>query len=107
MTFIKKSVSILYLLIYLPVLASIIILGNKANYPDYYKLDTIVPNWVLFLAALLLAIVFFFLAKAIDKIPYNKKSNLIFNISIAVAFVIITIINIKLCMCKIPNDTTV
>ncbi len=97
MTAIKRTASIIFILLYLPVLASIIFLGNKANYPDYYKLDTIVPNWVLFIAALLLAIVFFFLAKTIDSISLTPKTNLIFDLALALAFVVITVINIKLC----------
>ena len=97
MTIIKRIAAAIFFLIYIPVFFSVVFIGNRANYPDYYKLDTIVPGVVLFVAALLLAVVFFYVKKGFDKIAVTTKSNLILDAVLALLFVVITIVNIKLC----------
>jgi len=94
---IKKILSILFLLIFIPILISVIFIGNKANYPEYYKLNTKVDNWVIFLASLLLAIVIFFIVSAINRIGATSRGRVVFNIFLALLFVGVTLINIKLC----------
>ena len=73
MTIIKRIAAAIFFLIYIPVFFSVVFVGNRANYPDYYKLDTIVPGVVLFVAALLLAVVFFYVKRALIRLRLPQR----------------------------------
>lgn len=95
----KKLIAILFLVLFLPILFSIVFVDKGVNYPEYYKLTTYLPNVLLFLIGAVLILVLVLFGRRLNKTEINKKNSLIVNSILFVCFVVLAIVNIKISKC--------
>ena len=93
----KKIFSTIFLSFYVPLLFSIVFIGNKAHYLDYYKLNTLFDNWVMALISLPIIAIFFVLFIKMKKIEITTRNTIIGYAAIVVLFCVIAILNVKSC----------
>lgn len=95
----KQVLRVLYIvmgIVFLPVAFCVIFIGNRMNYNQGLKLTALFPNYVLFLLALLGAAGICLLALWAKRIRLTPKTNLIVNIVLAVSFLILFFINVRI-----------
>ncbi|MCM1186342.1 MAG: hypothetical protein NC251_03865 [Lachnoclostridium sp.] len=91
---INLAIYILMLSVFMPVLGAVIFVGNHMNYYEPAKLDTLLPNLTLFIAALAGMGICGYLIWISRKIELTFKNNLIRNIVFAVSFFLIYLVNV-------------
>lgn len=69
---IALGAALFMLLLFLPVFAYAILVGNRADYNPDHKIETLFPNTVLLLFALLALLLFVLLIFLLERIPYHK-----------------------------------
>lgn len=82
--------------VFFPVLFCVIFIGNHMNYNEGLKPATLLPNYVMFLMALLVIAVICLLARAAGKVQLTPKVDLIIDIVLAISFLLIFFVNIRI-----------
>lgn len=98
-TTIHTALSVMFLLIFVPVLFCIFVYGNTMNYHDTNKLIALWGNKRLSLFSILILVLFVVMCVLLKRVQFNRKLSIITLCSLGVAFVALYFINEEICKC--------
>lgn len=98
-TILYTCISILFLLIFIPVLFCVLFLGNTMDYYENVKLITLFGNKRIAIFSILVIQGFFLLFALLKRRKLTKKLSMFTNLGLGAAFVLLYFANVEVCKC--------
>lgn len=98
-TILYTCISILFLLIFIPVLFCVLFLGNTMDYYENVKLITLFGNKRIAIFSILVILGLFLLFALLKKGKLTKKLSMFTNLGLGAAFVLLYFANVEVCKC--------